>query len=262
MTSKKILQRMITSPSKVASALDWKMANGASILSMAIQPGRIGLAVASHPSLQQQQQIKTLEAITMLSPRHNQGIATGGNSSTPQEAVKRLQEIVKTHNICGVVVSWPMQQDTGKMGYSCGLTLHTLEQLLLLATADASNPAAKNIPLLCLWDSAHTPEPTVDSWGRSADYARTSAKTVHLASEEQYYVSSTASTSTSSPSNDPNKVAMGVMDDFLKVNWPTIYQQKQAQQKQTKQQQGLHATSLEYWQDKEEDVGMHQREFA
>jgi hypothetical protein len=92
---------------------------------------------------------------------------------------------------------------------------------------------------VCLWDRAHTVEPTIDNWGRCADFARTSDKTLHLASKEQYHVESST------------EVASQVMDDFFKVNWPSIHEQ----QKVYKAPQNLNAaegdrprTSYKHWQ--------------
>lgn len=196
MTSNNIT-KIITTPSKVASALDWRTASGA-ILSLDIQQGRIGLAVSSHPSLQKSS--KLLEPIKFSRRR----------GLVETDVSHQLGAIVKEHSICGFVVSWPMQKDTGKLGYSCGLVLHTLEQLL----ADSSKTGMKTSRPLCLWDGSHTVEPAIDRWGRCADYARISDKTIHLASKEQYHMDSSID------------VARQVMDDFLKVNWPDIYQQQ------------------------------------
>jgi RNase H-fold protein (predicted Holliday junction resolvase) len=188
------ITKILTTPSKVASALDWRMASTA-ILSLDIQKGRIGLAVASHPSFQEP--AKVLESIPFSRRR-----------ALSETVSQRLADIVKEHNICGFVVSWPLQKDTGKLGYSCGLALHTLEQLLKDSKVMTSNRP------VCLWDRAHTVGPTIDNCGRCADYARTSDKTLHLASKEQYHVESST------------EVASEVMDDFLKVNWPSIYEQQ------------------------------------
>ena len=46
------------------------------------------------------------------------------------DAKRKLAGLVHDHQVCGFIVSWPIQQDTGLMGASCGRTLWTIEQLL------------------------------------------------------------------------------------------------------------------------------------
>jgi RNase H-fold protein (predicted Holliday junction resolvase) len=190
----KNITKILTTPAKFASIFNWKKAS-AKVLSLEIQKGSIGLALASHPSFQEA--IHKLEPIP-LSKRH---LA----DTVPQ----RLAEIVKNENVCGFVVSWPIQQDTGKLGYSCGLVLNTLEQILEQQTGN-SEIMTSSRPV-CLWDGAHAELPPMDVWGRDPKYARTSDKTLHVASRDQYHVYA--------PGNAPTEV----MKDFFRVNWPQLH---------------------------------------
>jgi len=163
-------------------------------LSLDIQKGVIWLAVASHPSFQ--------EPTTVLEPIHV--------SRRLENLPERLAEIVKEHKVCGFVVNWPVQKDTSKLGYSCGLVLRTLEKVM----ESSSRPAISSSRPVCLWDQNHVAPSVIDDWGRCADYARTSDKTLHLASRDQYHVES------------DNNVASQVLEEFMRVNWPTIHEQK------------------------------------
>lgn len=186
------ITKLLTTPAKFASMFNWKKAS-AKVLSLEIQKGSIKMALASHPSYQEA--IVTLESLPL-------------NRRTLADAIpQRLTEIIQEQNVCGFVVSWPIQQDTGKLGYSCGLVLNTLEQIL---ENQSENPVLTTSRPVCLWDGAHTPLPLIDVWGRNPDYARTSEKTLHLASQEQYHVVTEGNT------------ASQVMKDFFQVNWPQL----------------------------------------
>jgi RNase H-fold protein (predicted Holliday junction resolvase) len=194
------LMKVLTTPSKIASALDWRKVSG-SVLSLDIHKDRIGLAVASHPSYREE--TCAFESIPL---------ARKGQRVT-KECKARLSAIVKEHRVCGVVVSWPLQEDTGKMGAACGRVLYTLDHLL-----QDTNIVTPNRPL-CLWDGDHSTPELEDEWGRCQAYCRTSNKTVHKASEEQYH-------------QDENQVAATVWDDFCRTHWPAIYQQEQPKERQ------------------------------
>lgn len=195
MTSNKLTKLLVT-PSNIVSKLNWKKLNGA-VLSLDIHKDRIGVAIASHPTVD--------DDAVALEPIHYH--FEGGK--LPESAKRQLEEIVEHHaaNICGVVVSWPLQKDTGHMGASCGRTIHVVEELL-----EDSKVFTLNRPL-CLWDSEHATPSDPDRWGRCAEYNRTSSKHEHLASVEQY-------------NQDENVAATQVLNDFVRVHWPTIYKQQ------------------------------------
>lgn len=162
------------------------------------QGHRIGIAIASHPS--------TDGNVEALEPIHYH--FKGGR--LPQNVKRRLEDIVQERSggICGIVVSWPLQKDTGHMGASCGRTIHVVEELL-----NDTEIFSQDRPL-CFWDSEHPRRCDADTWGRCAEYSRTSSKHEHLASLEQY-------------SQDENIAATQVWDDFVRVHWPIIYQQQE-----------------------------------
>jgi len=102
--------------------------------------------------------------------------------------------------VCGVVVNWPLQSETGRMGAACGRVIFALEQLWersnesIAASAssadDASLDANNNNRNLqerggllsrpfCLWDAGHIdlkqradPSKRVDVFGRCASYGK------------------------------------------------------------------------------------------
>jgi RNase H-fold protein (predicted Holliday junction resolvase) len=195
------IMKVITTPSKIASSLDWRKVSG-SVLSLDIHPDRIGLALASHPSYGEGS--STLEPIKLA----RKGRVT-------EECKEILASIVKDHKVCGVVVSWPLQEDTRRMGAACGRVLYTLERIL-----ENSNIITPSRPF-CLWNDHQCQEKQEepDVFGRSAVYSKipSSDKHIHKASEEQY-------------SQDENVVAADVWDDFVRVHWPDVYRQQERQQ--------------------------------
>jgi RNase H-fold protein (predicted Holliday junction resolvase) len=193
------LLKLITAPSKVAHTLDWKKVGGATILNLEIHKDRIGMAIAVHPSFQ--------ESAHMLEP-------IPVSRSVTAEVKDRVEEIVKEHKVCAFVVSFPVQQDTGKYGAACGRVLYTLENLI-----KDSKIMTPNRPV-CLWNNLPVQTQEVDEWGRNPLFARTSQKKIHLASEEQYQ-------------QDEAIVATEVWDDFVQAHWPEIYAQKQIYATQT-----------------------------
>jgi RNase H-fold protein (predicted Holliday junction resolvase) len=184
------LTKCLAAPAKLASTLDWRKAVGGSVMSLDIHKDRIGLAISSHPSFEQK--AVCLESITLAK-----------KGKVNQECKERLSQLVKDHKVCGFLVSFPLQQDTGRMGAACGRVLYTLDDLL-----SDTKIVTPNRPL-CLWDSLHSTADREDEWGRCAAYTKTSDKSVHIASQEQY-------------NQDENIVATQVWDDFCRVNWPDL----------------------------------------
>ena len=186
-TSRKLLQSLI-SPAKFASKLDWKRL-GCRVLSLDIHKNRIGLALSTHPSLSEEPQ--TLETLRFQFK----------SGKLPNETKQHLERIANENDVCGIVVSWPVQKDTGHLGAGCGRTLHVLEEL-----AEDTSVINDERPL-CFWDSEHSKPCARDSWGRCPDYSRTSDKNTHLASIEQY-------------GQDDNVMAANVWGDFAHMHWP------------------------------------------
>ncbi|KAG7337438.1 hypothetical protein IV203_034502 [Nitzschia inconspicua] len=211
MSASKSLLKVLTTPCKLASAMDWKKMSGSTILSLDIHSDRIGLTRCDHPSsgtmmnngLKQQQSSSSSSVSSPCYPLET--LPLDRKSKTLNEdAKKKLADIVKEHNVCGFVVSWPMQPDTGRMGASCGRTLYTLEQLLKDKTTNTV--FSQNRPL-CFWDANHVQPTKLDAFGRSPEFARTTNKTVHLASQEQYH-------------QDEKMSASQVWQDFCEQYWP------------------------------------------
>ena len=100
-------------------------------------------------------------------------------------------------------------------GASCGRVLYTLEHILGDKTSKR-RIISSNRPI-CLWNNLPVEEQQIDEWGRNPLYARTypsTTESVYKASEQRY-------------NQDEAVVASEVWDDFVKVHWPTIYEQKQ-----------------------------------
>ena len=154
MSSLQSLKKILSAPSRVASTLDWKKATGASVLSMGIHGDRIGLAIAPHPSIVNRQ-ATTIETIQMRKRGRKAHL----------KCKERISQLVNDHKVCGILCSFPLQQDTRRIGAACGRTIHTLECLLLDA-----NIVTPNCPL-CLWDSVHSSNQAEaekeDEWRRS-----------------------------------------------------------------------------------------------
>lgn len=193
--SKRTLSALLTSPSKVAQALDWKKASG-TILSVAVQKDRLDLAVASHPATDDD--ITSLASIPLKTQIQN-----GCRGLTPSVS-QELAKIVQDFSVCGLVVSWPVQKE-GWVGAPCGKVLYTLDQLMV----QSKTLLSKSRPI-CLWDEAHH-QPFEDEWGRAAIYAESSKKTEHRASKEQYEA--------------PKTLAADVWNDFCRAHWPELYYQ-------------------------------------
>jgi hypothetical protein len=215
----KQLMRVLASPSKVANALDWRRSTGGAIATLDIHADRIGVRISQHPK--NRNNTKQQDYSLPVSPR--------GRTKIPESTRQQLSDLVHQHKVCGFVVAWPLQQDTGMMGAACGRTLFAIEELLRTDLADttsstsptseAQNTSTRPVFLpnrpLCLWDSSHSNEQqTTDVFGRSPLYARTSDKTKHLASQEQYH-------------QDESLEGSGIWDDFVKTHWPDSHKNEE-----------------------------------
>jgi hypothetical protein len=197
------ITKLLTSPAKVAHALDWKKSAG-SVLSMTISADRIHLAVASHPSSD------TTSPQSLPSIPLKTNVLHGKKKLIPQVS-EELAHIIKDWSVCGLVVSWPVQKE-GWCGAPCGKVLFTLDLLV--------NSKALNRPV-CLWDQEHH-DAFEDEWGRSQIYSKPSNKTIHKASEEQYKA--------------PVLLATNVWNDFCAAHWPDLVQEKSPAQAVAAQQ--------------------------
>jgi len=139
-------------------------------------------------------------------------LRTKGVRKIPPSSRQQLADLVHAHNVCGFVVSWPLQRATGLAGAACGRTLHTIEELLLavpVSSPSSSVPGASASPAdtaahttttptptaattaslftrnrpLCLWDGIHMEQPTMDKFGRSSVYTPSSSSSAAAAVE-------------------------------------------------------------------------------
>lgn len=193
----------LSKPSKVASTLDWKRLTGSTLLSLNIHRNRIGIAVASHPSLGEK--CHELEPLRFADD----------HITIDKKCLERFQSIIRDYKVCGIVVSWPLQHETGRMGAACGRVLYALEEIIDKSGEVDDTILSSGRPL-CLWDSGHiipkqraNPRLKVDSFGRCAQYGNTSTKQEYWASKEQYY-------------EDELTVVQQVWEDFCKEHWPDL----------------------------------------
>lgn len=213
------LHQVLTTPSTVASALDWKkLHHDGTVLTLTIHSNRISVAIACHPAL-----TSTTRALP--------DIPMGRRATVTDETKERLHEYLKDHRMCGVVVAWPIQTDTGRMGAACGRVLHTLDQLLLdsssLLSSSSSSSHRQQRPI-CLWDAgdhSHT-SPPPDEWGRTSAFVgkttttptttTTTTTRIHRASLEQYHT-------------DEALTALQVWYHFCQAHWPELITLQQTQ---------------------------------
>lgn len=172
--------KLLTTPSKIASTFDWKRQAGANnknnnnnthLLSLSIHKNSIGMALSPSSSSKNSSSDggpNSLGSLYMVDRRKM-------DTRTKQAIAKVIQQ----NDVCGMVVSWPTQQESGRNGEACGRVLFTLEQLL----NDGSTTQVPKRPL-CLWNSSshsttvakanehqEQQHETTDPWGRSSQYA-------------------------------------------------------------------------------------------
>mmetsp|Transcript_19566 Transcript_19566/g.45554 ORF Transcript_19566/g.45554 Transcript_19566/m.45554 type:complete len:242 (-) Transcript_19566:150-875(-) len=187
------LTQFLTTPSKIASALDWKK-NGGSILSLNILRDRIGLSVASHPCREENRAV-SLDPIALRFKRKS-------SKELDSSVISQLQDIIQTHLVCGLVVAWPIQKE-GRLGAPCGRVLYTLDSLF-----QSSNSILTANRKFCLWDGLHVePECEEDKFGRCEVYGRPSFHTPNYVAK-------------SSDFDAPPLESMDVWQDFCQAHWP------------------------------------------
>lgn len=205
----KQLMRVLASPSKVANALDWRRTTGGAIATIDIHVDRIGVRISQHPSAPKRGQ-----------QRYSLPVSPRGRTRIPESTRQELSDLVHQHKVCGFVVAWPIQEDTGLMGAACGRTLFAIEELLRKDlttktttttnddhTTNTMRPVFSPNRPICLWDAGGDREQSIDAFGRSPLYSRTTNKTEHFASREQYH-------------QDESVLVAGIWDDFVRTHWP------------------------------------------
>jgi hypothetical protein len=190
------IAKLLTSPNKVAQALDWKKASG-SILSLNVCRNGIDIAIASHPSSDEPIEHMPTIPLKLVIQNHQKILA--------RSVIDDIVDIVNENQVCGMVVSWPVQKE-GWCGAPCGRVLHALDQITAQSNIlNGSRP-------ICLWDTEHN-LPQEDEWGRDPVYAIPSEKTEHRASIEQY--------------QDHSCQATDIWNDFSLTHWPEYYLNQQ-----------------------------------
>lgn len=262
------LMRKLSKPSKVASILDWKKTFHHTVLAVNVHKNRVGIAIASHPSLG----IPCLELEPLRFENTDNsnhlvgGDGTNTNTNTnsnrkkktiagaiDRECLERFVEIIDEYKVCGVVVNWPLQRDTGRMGAACGRVIFALEQLLERSNEtkmDAStihglkdNNNKKNHEQrsllsrpFCLWDAGHInladPSKKVDAFGRCASYGKENPilssnepalSATSTSNGDQYYTTKQKYfASKEQYHEDELTVVLGVWDDFCREHWPDL----------------------------------------
>jgi len=186
--------KLIASPAKVASSLEWRRKCDASIMMLDIGRNVIGIAVASHPS--NNIPIKHLDPL-------DRKLETKSNLKRrvlAPDILNKLQSIVRKYDVCGFLISWPVQK-VGRCGASCGLVLHALDSII----AESSSILTPNRPF-CLWDSLHI-EPCIDEWDRSPLYSKPCLTNEPTAIECNH-------------EKESSEVATNIWADFCEVYWP------------------------------------------
>jgi RNase H-fold protein (predicted Holliday junction resolvase) len=230
----------LSKPSHVASILDWKKLHGSTVLSLNFHQNRVGIAVASHPS--------TGQPVTELEPLN----FAKNHIAIDQQCLERFSNIIDEHKVCAVVVSWPLQHDTGRMGAACGRVIYALEQLWQQANSSSSNNNHVLSRPFCLWDSDHVipkqrqdPAKRVDAFGRCASYGTHAHAPQHHQQHQQQQKENENSNGDPTGSTlyqqhdakrrqeyfarkeryheDEMTVVCSVWNDFCKEHWPELY---------------------------------------
>jgi len=273
------LMNVLTTPSKIANALDWKK-QIATIATIDVHADRIGLSISHHPSSSSGHDESTsslssssssLLPSSLSSLFYSLPIRQKGKFKIPDSSRQQLSDLVQENKVCGFVVSWPIQKDTGLMGASCGRTLFAIAELLLQPSSSLSSSAAASSSVftsnrkICLWDGGvhvHDDQIKTDILGRSSVHARTSNQKEYRASKEKCR-------------RDETIVATRVWENFVKTNWPEIYQQQQPKSSikslsdsknnqinkdQQQEQQGQQHEQQEEEQNEDEDEDLHHQQ--
>lgn len=205
------------------------------ILSLDIHRDGIGMALVSPPCSSSanrfcknsSQRIRDVRGFNSNSnmPMELPWIPTAERRINPEASCNddllSIHDIVTQHNVCGFVVSWPLEPDTGKMGATCGRVWYTLEALQAMNLSSSSSSQHSSLfscsRPICLWDPHRTVEEAkrLDDWGRSWEFTRTSTAREYHASTERYYKKQ--------DEGDETRATMAPIQlwmDFCHAHWP------------------------------------------
>jgi len=195
----KNLMNYLAAPARLASKMDWNQSSAA-VLAVDIGHDRIGLAVASHPGSKQPIRMLRPLAVTHETRQGNRRVLS-------QACVRTMASIVQEHQVCALLVSWPVQHE-GRCGKPCGQVLHALDSLV-----QESNSIVTKTRPVCLWDDRHAKAYEADCFGRDPIFGAAGPKhqTEYRASQEQYQHHDCSSA-----------VAAQVWQDFCQTHWPQM----------------------------------------
>jgi RNase H-fold protein (predicted Holliday junction resolvase) len=214
------LSKCIIAPPRLATALKWNKQSG-SIMGLEITKSRIAVAIAKHPSTQQDHH-PCIHKFDPIAYRTNH---EHGNRSTRKEYIFReLNKIAISERVCGFLVGWPLEP-SGSPGSRCGQVLHLLDYFAERKQQHDGRGQClinKSSRPVVLWDERNfthkqfDDERTVqDNWGRCQQFADTQTHT---------YANTTQS-SNSIPSSEPHiqthTHALGTYKSSLGSNQPT-----------------------------------------
>lgn len=192
------LSNALVAPSKVAAALDWRKAFGA-VLGIDIKNGHIGLAVVHHPEHFSEPIRLTSIPLQDKDAKKYTGIS--------KAALSELESIVRKHHVCASVVNWPVNE--GRMGEQCGKVLHVLDSVI----GQSKSVISRKRPFT-LWGSMNGSFASfpLDSWGRSAEFARAPAYVPDMSYSSKSSLSQELS-------HDPSVVAASVLEEWVGKHW-------------------------------------------
>eukprot|EP00538_Stauroneis_constricta_P004684 CAMPEP_0119571252 /NCGR_PEP_ID=MMETSP1352-20130426/44024_1 /TAXON_ID=265584 /ORGANISM="Stauroneis constricta, Strain CCMP1120" /LENGTH=455 /DNA_ID=CAMNT_0007620931 /DNA_START=1036 /DNA_END=2403 /DNA_ORIENTATION=- len=169
------LQPFLARPTQVASTLEWKK-HQSKILTLSIESHHLEVAVCHHPGTHRDHAtaMTCKRTATHAMPvgaskriplhpasRSDDMIDSSSSSKTNRsemmhaskpaismshDCTEYVNEIISKHDICGVIVSWPINPATRRAGKECGRVLYMLEQLVL-SSSSLSIPSSSAAPL-------------------------------------------------------------------------------------------------------------------
>lgn len=295
-TASTLLMKAITTPARVASLLEASRGRRP-LLALEIQRHRIGMAMVWSP-LGGEDDVEWLPDLvveTTTSPPSLTGTGTkdeqshkqktnrttntaGGPSKrrgiSPPPAERRrrtrsatstssLQEqltsTILSHDVCGLVVGWPVQKDSGKMGGPCGRVLYTLESMMMMdevqrnttpaatrtsSTRSASSRSSRSNSYnstrtgtaapcsslllssshrpLCFWTPPSVLEEAASSGTTEDEWGRCAAYGRKAPMNKTLHLSSREQYAF-----DENAQAIDLWEDFWKSHWPELYNKRE-----------------------------------
>jgi hypothetical protein len=157
------LSQFSVHPSRVASILKWNKSNSA-IMAISVSKGSIGVAASKHPSNWDQMK-NPISFSTEICARRKRGIGDQ-HVYTIEKFVNQMDNIVNKHNICAVLVDWPISR-YGRCGASCGQTLFYLDAMLRSSDAISKNRPFTLVNYLRMASS----DDLEDRWGRIVNFS-------------------------------------------------------------------------------------------